>query len=328
MKKIGLIWGLILLAVCGSCRDDESYKDDQPEPGGTGRIELTLTGRIGTTIGDSLTDYVDALYLFLFRENPGGEYVLFRTMTFDKAELEALSLSEQATEPGFTGMQKITIDSVPLAHYKIVGLGNALDASGQPLQQVTLEGGVTGNKIEDVLAAITAYEQSPRLFWGITEDLAVGGDETALPVLKMYRKVAMFSVTLLKIPDVVDRIDMEFGNTYGAFDMAGDFVPGSEIPVLGSTAYQQNVQDSITLNYVMLPTVTGDSTTIDATFYISENNKQNVVFPKYVLRPNTITKVTATIDTDQQGNRWKVEVSTLITVNVEWNIDQEPPITI
>lgn len=328
MKNIGLLWGFLSLFMWGSCGDDDSYKDNQPELKGNGRIELALTGRIGTSVGETLTDYVDALNLFLFRENTGGEYILFRTLTFNKAELEGLSLSDRETEPGFTEMQQIILDSVPLAHYKIVGLGNALSASGQPLAQVALEGVTLGNRMEEVLAAIAAYEQSPRLFWGITGDLAVGGEEAALPVLRMYRKVAMFSLTLLKIPDVVDKIDMEFGNTYGTFNMAGDFVAGSEIPVMGSTAYEQNVQDSITVNYVMLPTVAGDSTTIDATFYLSGSDKQNVVLPKYVLRPNTITKVTATIDTDQPGNQWKVDVNTLITVNVEWNVDQEPPITI
>ncbi|MEI3125518.1 MAG: hypothetical protein V8T44_06560 [Odoribacter splanchnicus] len=47
-----------------------------------------------------------------------------------------------------------------------------------------------------------------------------------------------------------------------------------------------------------------------------------------MLKPNTITKVTATIDPDQPGNIWKVNVNSLIDVDVEWNVDQEPPITI
>ena len=56
--------------------------------------------------------------------------------------------------------------------------------------------------------------------------------------------------------------------------------------------------------------------------------KQPITLPKYVLKPNTITKVTATIDPDQPGNIWKVNVNSLIDVDVEWNVDQEPPITI
>ena len=78
----------------------------------------------------------------------------------------------------------------------------------------------------------------------------------------------------------------------------------------------------------MLPTVEGDSTTILATFYLSGGTKLPVVFPKYVFRSNTITKVTATINPDQSGNTWKVDVNSLITVDVEWNVDQEPSIII
>lgn len=72
----------------------------------------------------------------------------------------------------------------------------------------------------------------------------------------------MFALTLLKIPDVVERIDMEFGNTYGSFNMEGDYTPGSAITVYDFRTYTQQVQDSILLDYTMLPTVEGDSTTI------------------------------------------------------------------
>lgn len=50
----------------------------------------------------------------------------------------------------------------------------------------------------------------------------------------------------------------------------------------------------------MLPTVEGDSTTILTTFYLSGGTKLPVTLPKYVFRPNTITKVTATIDPDHR----------------------------
>ena len=93
-------------------------------------------------------------------------------------------------------------------------------------------------------------------------------------------------------------------------------------------AYTQQVQDSITLTYVTLPTVSGDSSSFQASFYLVGGPKQVVNLPKYILRPNTITKVTATIDTDQSGNLWKVDINTLITVDVEWSVEQEPPITI
>lgn len=50
----------------------------------------------------------------------------------------------------------------------------------------------------------------------MTETIHAGSGET-MPVLRLYRKISMFALTLLKIPDVVERIDMEFGNTYGFF---------------------------------------------------------------------------------------------------------------
>ena len=72
------------------------------------------------------------------------------------------------------------------------------------------------------------------------------------------------------------------------------------------------------MTYVTLPTVAGDSSTFLTTFYLVNGPKQPITLPKYVLKPNTITKVTATIDPDQPGNIWKVNVNSLIDVDVEW----------
>ena len=110
--------------------------------------------------------------------------------------------------------------------------------------------------------------------------------------------------------------------------MVGAYTPGDDIFVHADNSYTQQVQDSITLTYITLPTVSGDSSTFQSVFYLVDGPKQIVDLPKYFLRPNTITKVTATIDTDQPGNLWKVDINTIITVDVEWNVEQEPPITI
>lgn len=320
---------LLICFALGACRNDDSYKETtNPEPLVPATIEVMLTGRVGSVVGDSLVEYIDALNLLLFRENSSGEYVLYRQRTLDKAQLQALANGDRTAEAGFTLFKEITFDTVPVSDYRIVGIGNVLDAAGRPQEQVALQGAVIGASMADVLAAIQQGDQAPRLFWGITEVIHAGGATTDIPVLRLYRKVAMFSLTLLKIPDVVSRIDMMFERTYGSFNMEGEYTASSDNTVYATNAYAQQVQDSITLNYVMLPTVAGDSTSILATFYLSGGGKQPVMLPEYVLKPNTITKVTATIDPDQAGNTWKVDVNSLITVNVEWNVDQEPEITI
>lgn len=48
----------------------------------------------------------------------------------------------------------------------------------------------------------------------------------------------------------------------------------------------------------------------------------------YVLKANTITKLTATIDADQSGGVWNVRLTLSISADVEWNVDQEPNIII
>lgn len=320
---------LLLLLAFGACRNDDSYKDSPaPEPLVPATIELMLTGRVGSVVGDSLVEYIDALNLFLFRENGAGDYVLYRQRSLDKAQLQALANGDRTADAGFTLFKEITFDTVPVADYRIVGIGNVLDSVGRPQAQVALQGAVIGASMGSVLATIQDGDQSPRLFWGITEVIHAGGAADEVPVLRLYRKVSMFSLTLLRIPDVVSRIDMMFERTYGSFNMEGNYTASSDNTVYATNDYAQQVQDSITLNYVMLPTVAGDSTSILATFYLTGGGKQPVTLPKYVLKPNTITKVTATINPDQSGNTWKVDINSLITVNVEWNVDQEPPITI
>lgn len=328
MKKIYLYLLLLVFIVCESCRNDEGYKQNEVGPLEPQDIAVMLTGRIGSVVGDSLSEYVKALNLLLFRENNAGDYVLFRQRVLNKEQLMALADGDRSAEAGFTVFKEVVFDTVPVGYYRIVGLGNVLDSTGMQQSGVSLDGLAAGASMRSILVSIMAGEQSPRLFWGMTNRIQAGGALTELPVLRLYRKVSMFSLTLLKIPDVVNRIDMEFDHTYGSFNAEGGYTPDREIPVYGMNKYTQQQQDSITLNYVMLPTVEGDSTAILATFYLAEGGKQPVVLPKYVLAPNTITKVTATIDPDQAGETWKVNINSLITVNVEWNVDQEPPITI
>ncbi|MEG2790592.1 MAG: FimB/Mfa2 family fimbrial subunit [Odoribacter sp.] len=328
MKKIYLYFLLLIAVVLGACRNDESYKQDQPESSGSGEINFALAGRVGTVVGEPLTEYIHSLNLFLFRENKEGEYILFRQKLLDKQQLNILSQANMMDEAGFTEFKEIVFDSVPIANYRIVGLANAKDSIGETLNFMSISGAVIGNTMEDVLATVSDGEESPYLFFGMTGTIRVGAESGDLPVLRLYRKVSMFALTLLEIPDVIGRIDMEFGNTYGSFNMKGSYIPESDIIVLASDDYTQQIQDSIQLDYVMLPTVEGDSTFIRATFYLLNGSKQVVNLPKYVFRPNTITKVTATIDPDQAGGNWKMNLNSLITVNVEWNVDQQPPIKI
>lgn len=327
MKKVYLCFLLFVLVAFEACRNDESYKQNEPEPSEPADISLVLTGRIGSMVGDSLYDYIGSLNLLLFRENSTGDYVLYRQRILNKQQLKELANGEGTAEAGFTIYKEVTFDTVPVDNYRIVGVGNVLDTLGQALPNVSLQGVTTGALMTDILATVRNGDESSRLFWGMTGIIRAGADAEP-PVMTLYRKVSMFALTLLKIPDVVNRIDMEFDPTYGSFNMQGNYTPESGIPVFALREYTQQVQDSITLNYIMLPTVTGDSTSILATFYLSGGVKQAVTLPKYIFKPNTITKVTATIDVDQPGQAWKVDINTLISVDTEWNVDQEPPITI
>ena len=299
MRGVYLFGGLLLLIILQACREDDSYKPYPPAKDSTGNIAVALAGRVGTVVGENLTTYVKSLNLFLFRENTTGDYVLYRNMLLDKSQLEALTENTMSTQPGFTVPREFVFDSVPLANYKIVGVGNVQDSLGNALPNVSLQGVTAGSTLNQVLVVVRSGEEASRLFWGSSDVVQVGAtSETNLPVLSLYRKVAMFALTLEKIPSVV------------------------------ANQYRQQVKDSITLTYVTLPTVAGDSSTFLTTFYLVNGPKQPITLPKYVLKPNTITKVTATIDPDQPGNIWKVNVNSLIDVDVEWNVDQEPPITI
>ena len=328
MRKIVLCIGIFLILM--ACGNDETYKQNNGNgsSGGITQLKVELTSRVGGILDESLTQYVKALNLMLFRQNEAGEYTLYRQKILTKEQLSALGNADHEIEAGFTTYKEISFDTIPVGTYQIVGLGNILDSLGNALPEASLQGAVIGNTMDQVVAAVNDGDQAPRLFLGTTGRINAGGASDALPVLRLYRKVAMFSLTLLRIPDVVDRINMEFEHTYGKFDMEGIYDPASEIVVYGFNTYTQALKDSITLNYVMLPTVEGDSTSIMASFYLEGANKQNITLPEYILRPNTIVKVTATIDTDQPGGTWKLDVNSLITVNVEWNVDQEPPITI
>lgn len=327
MKRSFLYLPILLALALAGCRTDDSFKPDEPDSG-PGRLALTLTTRVGTTVGDPLTQYVKSLNLLLFRENEAGNFVLYRTEVLTKAQLDALSDGEGDTEPGFTALKAFTFDNVPLDNYQIVGIANVVDSTGAALRDVTLQGATLGNDKAQIMAAVLDGSQASRLFLGMTGTVTVGATGAEPQQIRLFRKVAMFALTLEKIPDVVNQIAMDIANIYGSFDMAGTYTPGSSSTVNAFNLYSGAVQDSITLTYVTLPTVSGDSTTFQSTFYLVNGPKQIVTLPKYVLKANTITKVTATIDIDQPGNLWKVNVGTVISADVEWNVDQEPPITI
>ena len=74
------ILGVVLLAACNDDNSDQSGKPGE----GPGRIELSVTGRVGTVTGEKLINYVKSLDLFLFRENTNGIYLLTETASLDK----------------------------------------------------------------------------------------------------------------------------------------------------------------------------------------------------------------------------------------------------
>lgn len=111
----------------------------------------------------------------------------------------------------------------------------------------------------------------------------------------------MFALTLQNVPAAVDRIDVEVQNTYGAFNMTGNFLSDRVISVTQSNRYEfTEDQSTLPLALVTLPTVTGEQSAFTLLFYL--DNGQVITIPlqnTYVLKANTITKLTATIDADQ-----------------------------
>ena len=253
MRGVYLFGGLLLLIILQACREDDSYKPYPPAKDSTGNIAVALAGRVGTVVGENLTTYVKSLNLFLFRENTTGDYVLYRNMLLDKSQLEALTENTMSTQPGFTVPREFVFDSVPLANYKIVGVGNVQDSLGNALPNVSLQGVTAGSTLNQVLVVVRSGEEASRLFWGSSDVVQVGAtSETNLPVLSLYRKVAMFALTLEKIPSVVDRIDMDIEMVNSSFNMNGTFPGRTGSYVFVSNQYRQQVKDSITLTYVTL----------------------------------------------------------------------------
>lgn len=112
--------------------------------------------------------------------------------------------------------------------------------------------------------------------------------------------------------------------------MTGNFLSDRVISVTQSNRYEfTEDQSTLPLALVTLPTVTGEQSAFTLLFYL--DNGQVITIPlqnTYVLKANTITKLTATIDADQSGGVWNVRLTLSISADVEWNVDQEPNIII
>ena len=320
------ILGVVLLAACNDDNSDQSGKPGE----GPGRIELSVTGRVGTVTGEKLINYVKSLDLCLFRENTNGIYLLTETASLDKEQLDALTNSTTGSNAGFTEPKDVDFDNLPIGNYMIVGLGNMLDSTGMELENANLTGAVIGNTMDQVIASVVSGNTAPRLFFGQTERIVLGSAMPVTPQLTLFRKVAMFYLTLENVPSAVKRIDVGIQNTYGAFDMTGDFLSNRIISVVSSNEYMfTEDQPQLPIGVIALPTVAGQQSAFTLTFYL--DNGQVIDIPlqnEYTLKSNTITKLPATIDANQSGGVWKVDLTLSISADVEWNVDQEPGIII
>lgn len=329
MKRFwGFLFVLSFLSYA-ACHDDDS--DSTGKPGeGPGEIKLAVSGRIGTLTGESLTDYVKSLDVLLFRENANGIYLLTENATFNKAQLEDLLSGETESNAGFTVAKTVDFDNLPIGNYIVVGVGNMRDSTGALLENATLSDVNVGNTMDQVIASVTAGSVSPRLFFGQTERIILGSDMPATPRLTLYRKVAMFDLTLENVPAAVRRIDVEIENTYGAFNMTGAFLASPVISVSASdTYYFTEEQPVLPFTVILLPTVAGGQSSVNLNFYLENGQVINIPLQnRYVFKPNTITKLTATIDANQSGGTWNIELTLSISADVEWNVDQEPGIII
>lgn len=328
MQRIGLFLSMCFLMAFSACSHDNNH--DDPLPAETGIINLSMSGRVGAVIGDELTSYVKSLDLLLFREGNDGVYTLLKTQTLTKEQLLSLKQGTDQENAGFTKIKQLTFDNLPIGTYQIVGVGNIRDSVGTPFDNAALTGVTVGNNQSQVIAAITNGSVSPRLFYGTTAPIVLGTATPVNPSLTLYRKVAMFALTLEKVPAAVTQIIVEIKDTYGAFDMTGSFLSNNIITVLESNTYQfTKEQEQLPISLITLPTFPAKQSLITLTFYL--DNGQVFKIPltnQYTLKSNTITKLTATIDADQSGGNWKVDLTIAISADVEWNVDQEPPIII
>ena len=328
MRRFTLLILSIIIGLVYSCCSDD---DDKATviPAGNKSIKLGITSRVGAVINDDLTNYVESLNLLTFRKNRQGEYVLYQTQVLTLADLKALENSSEAVAPGYTAKRDVTIAQLPVGTYEIVGLANALDESGNALPTVSLSGVTIGNTMEQVIASVTDGAEAPHFFYGITSPVVLGEAVTDVPTLTLNRKVSMFVLTLKEVPRVVTKIELESQNTYGSFDMTGQFLASPVIDVNEISTFSfVETQDSIIMASVSLPTAGSTRSTFTVTFTLDNGQEIPLTLPQYTLQENTITKVTATVNTEKPGEQWKLDLTFDVTVNTEWNVDQEPPVEI
>ena len=184
--------------------------------------------------------------------------------------------------------------------------------------------------MEEVVASVSDGTEAPRFFWGITDPVTLGEQMTATPTLTLNRKVSMFVLTLKDVPEVVSKITLETQNTYGAFDMSGQFQATPVIDVSESSSYNfSSVQDSVIVASISLPTASAAArSTFSVTFTLDNGQEITSPLPQYTLQENTILRLTATVNTEKPGEQWKLDLTFDLMVNVEWNVDQEPSIVI
>ena len=204
-----------------------------------------------------------------------------------------------------------------------------LEESGKAFENAALEGVTIGNTMDNIIANITDGAQSPRLFYGITSPVVLGAALEEVPDLTLARKVSMFVLTLKDVPQVVTKIELETTNTYGSFNMTGEYLNNPVISVSDSNSFTfSTVQDSILMTSVSLPTIASNQSNFTLHFTLDNGQIITLGLPKYVLKENTITKLTAIINTEDSGGQWKMNLVFDLSVDVEWNVDQEPPIII
>ncbi len=329
MKQFALLILTVIMGMAISCCSDDDDKETII-PAGNKSIDLTVTSRVGTVINDDLTNYVESLNLLTFRKNRQGTYVLYQSSVLTKAELKALEAGDGTVTPGFTAKKNVTIGKLPVGTYQVVGLANVLSETGEALPNASLSGVTIGNTMEEVVASVSDGTEAPRFFWGITDPVTLGEQMTATPTLTLNRKVSMFVLTLKDVPEVVSKITLETQNTYGAFDMSGQFQATPVIDVIESSSYNfSSVQDSVIVASISLPTASAAArSTFSVTFTLDNGQEITSPLPQYTLQENTILRLTATVNTEKPGEQWKLDLTFDLMVNVEWNVDQEPSIVI
>lgn len=106
MKKFAFFLSLMVVLFFLACSDND-HDETTGKPGeGPGVINLAVTSRVGTHVGDDLTAYVKSLDLLLFQGKYDGIYLLRESDFLHKSAVGSFSRRNDGSRCWFYRSQK------------------------------------------------------------------------------------------------------------------------------------------------------------------------------------------------------------------------------